>query len=112
VNSHVNDHLKPLTLRRRIYLTVQYHGWRTLLFRALTWPLRFTPLRHRLHVKGRGTEDSYRRSLAWYREHGRPVDIVIPSYRDSERVAALVASIRKTVPAALSTWPRCARSRA
>ncbi len=102
MNSHVNDHLKPLTLRRRIYLTYQYHGWRALLFRALTWPLRFTPLRHRLHVKGRGSEDSYRRSLAWYREHGRPVDIVIPSFQDSERVATLVASIRKTVPAGMA----------
>ena len=28
--------------------------------------------------------------MAWYREHGRPVDIVIPSYRDAERVATLV----------------------
>jgi GT2 family glycosyltransferase len=102
MNSHVNDHLKPLTLRRRIHLTIQYHGWRTLLFRALTWPLRFTPLRHRLHVKGRGSEDSYRRALAWYREHGTPVDIVIPSYRDGERVATLVASIRKTVPAGMA----------
>ena len=31
--------------------------------------------------------------MAWYREHGRPVDIVIPSYRDAERVQALVRSI-------------------
>ncbi len=34
----------------------------------------------------------------WYREHGRPVDIVIPSYRDSERVRTLVRSISKTAP--------------
>ena len=27
-----------------IYLTIEYHGWRTLLFRVVTFPLRFTPL--------------------------------------------------------------------
>ena len=32
-------------LRRRIYLTYTHFGLRTLLFRALTLPLRFTPLR-------------------------------------------------------------------
>jgi GT2 family glycosyltransferase len=86
-------------LRRRIYLTYHYLGWRTLLFRIVTFPLRFTPLRHRLELRSRTGEDSYRRALAWYREHGRPVCIVIPSYRDAERVAKLAASIHKTVPA-------------
>jgi GT2 family glycosyltransferase/glycosyltransferase involved in cell wall biosynthesis len=89
-------------LRRRIYLTYRYLGWRTLLFRVLTFPLRFTPLRHRLELRSRTGEDSYRRALAWYREHGRPVCIVIPSYRDAERVATLVASIHKTVPVGLA----------
>jgi len=85
-------------LRRRIYLTYHYLGWRTLLFRALTLPLRFTPLRHRLSLRSRMGHDLYRRALAWYREHGRPVSIVIPSYRDAEQVVALVASIHETVP--------------
>jgi GT2 family glycosyltransferase/glycosyltransferase involved in cell wall biosynthesis len=85
-------------LRRRIHLTVRYLGWRTLLFRALTLPLRFTPLRHRLSLRSRMGHDLYRRALAWYREHGRPVSIVIASYRDAERVATLVASIHRTVP--------------
>ncbi|HTC58542.1 MAG TPA: glycosyltransferase [Solirubrobacteraceae bacterium] len=89
-------------LRRRIYLTYRYLGWRTLLFRVLTFPLRFTPLRHRLELRSRTGEDSYRRALAWYREHGRPVCIVIPSYRDAERVARLAASIHNTVPAGLA----------
>ncbi len=89
-------------LRRRIYLTHRYLGWRTLLYRIVTFPLRFTPLRHRLSLRSRTGEDGYRRALAWYREHGRPVCIVIPSYRDAERVAALVASIRRTVPAELA----------
>ena len=85
-------------VRRRIYLTYRYHGWRTLLFRALTFPLRFTPLKHRLRLRSHGRDREVRRSLAWYREHGRPVTIVIPSFRDAERVATLVKSIRRTVP--------------
>ena len=86
-------------LRRRIYLTYRYLGWRTLLYRALTFPLRFTPLRRRLRLKGRATERDFRRAREWYAEHGRPVCVVIPSYRDAERVATLVESIEKTVPA-------------
>ncbi len=85
-------------LRRRVQLTVQYLGWRTLLFRALTLPLRLTPLRHRLRLRTHVRDDSYHRAVAWYRTHGRPVDVVVPSYRDAERVRALVASIRATVP--------------
>jgi len=85
-------------LRRRIYLTYRYHGWRTLLFRAVTLPLRFTPLKHRLRLRTHGRDREMRRSLDWYREHGRPVTVVIPSFRDAERVATLVKSIRRTVP--------------
>jgi GT2 family glycosyltransferase/glycosyltransferase involved in cell wall biosynthesis len=85
-------------LRRRIFLTYRYLGWRTLLFRALTFPLRFTPLRHRLNLRSRAEHDAYRRAQAWYREHGRPVCVVIPSYRDADRVGTLVASIHRTVP--------------
>jgi GT2 family glycosyltransferase/glycosyltransferase involved in cell wall biosynthesis len=85
-------------VRRRIYLTHHYLGWRTLLFRALTFPLRFTPLKRHLRLRSSVTDDAYRRALAWYREHGLPVDIVIPSFRDAERVKTLVSSIQKTVP--------------
>jgi GT2 family glycosyltransferase/glycosyltransferase involved in cell wall biosynthesis len=85
-------------LRRRIYLTYHYLGWRTLLFRVLTFPLRFTPLRHRLTLRSRMGHDLYRRALAWYGEHGVPVSVVIPSYRDAEYVAELVESIHRTVP--------------
>jgi GT2 family glycosyltransferase/glycosyltransferase involved in cell wall biosynthesis len=85
-------------VRRRIVLTYRYLGWRTLLFRALTFPLRFTPLRRRLRLRSEWGDDSFRRALAWYREHGEPCDVVIASYRDAERVATLVASIRRTVP--------------
>ncbi len=85
-------------LRRRIYLTYRYLGWRTLLFRIVTFPLRFTPLKRRLRLRSSSSEDAYRRAVAWYREHGEPVDIVIPSYRDAALVAALVKSIHVTVP--------------
>jgi GT2 family glycosyltransferase len=85
-------------LRRRIYLTYHYLGWRTLLLRVFTFPLRFTPLKRYLRLRTHAGDRELRRAMAWYREHGRPVDIVIPSYRDSELLATLVVSIRKTVP--------------
>jgi GT2 family glycosyltransferase len=85
-------------LRRRIYLTYHYLGWRTLLFRVIIFPVRLTPLGRRLRLRLRGTDQEFRRARAWYREEGMPVSIVIPSYRDAERVRALVKSIAKTVP--------------
>ena len=84
-------------LRRRIYLTYSYFGLRTLLFRLFTVPLRFTPLARRVRLRTHAREQEVRRAVDWYREHGRPVDIVIPSYRDAERVRTLVRSIGKTV---------------
>ncbi len=84
-------------LRRRIYLTYKYFGLRTLLFRALTLPLRFTPLQRRMRLRTHARDQELRNAVAWYREHGRPVDVVVPSYRDAKRVSKLVGSIRKTV---------------
>ena len=78
-------------------LTYRYLGWRTLLFRIVTFPLRLTPLKRRLRLRSDWGDDAFRRAVAWYREHGRPVDVVIASFRDAERVEALVASIRRTV---------------
>src|SRR3954452_7587339 len=57
---------------RRIVLTYRYLGARTLALRVLTYPLRFTPLRHRLKL-GRGIELEQARAKSWYREKGRPV---------------------------------------
>jgi GT2 family glycosyltransferase/glycosyltransferase involved in cell wall biosynthesis len=102
MNDRMNDHIKQLTLRRRIRLTYEYLGWRTLLFRVLTLPLRLTPLRRYLRPARGGIDNDYRRAVAWYREHGEPVSIVIPSYRDAARVATLVASIHRTVPAGMA----------
>ncbi|MGH2854928.1 MAG: glycosyltransferase [Solirubrobacteraceae bacterium] len=102
--AHLDGRLRgPLAgLRRRVYLTYRYLGWRTLLFRALTLPLRLTPLKRRLNLRSRPDHDAYRRAVAWYRDHGEPVCIVIASYRDAEHVAKLVRSIHATVPAGMA----------
>jgi GT2 family glycosyltransferase/glycosyltransferase involved in cell wall biosynthesis len=82
-------------LRRRVYLTYKYQGVGQIVYRTLTFPLRFTPLGRFLNLDSRARGDR-RRAQRWYREYGRPVTVVIPSYRDAREVAALVASIRKT----------------
>jgi GT2 family glycosyltransferase/glycosyltransferase involved in cell wall biosynthesis len=104
MNKTMNDNPidgRPLgpfaNLRRRISLTYTHFGLRTLLFRALTLPLRFTPLERRMRLRSHARDQELRSALAWYREHGRPVDVVIPSFRDAERVRALVRSIARTV---------------
>lgn len=84
-------------LRRRIYLTYRYHGVRSLIYRAVTFPLRFTPLKPLLNLGHRTRPDSAA-AIAWYRRNGRPVTIVIPSYRDAELVTQLVSKIRRTTP--------------
>jgi glycosyltransferase involved in cell wall biosynthesis/GT2 family glycosyltransferase len=84
-------------LRRRAYLTYTNFGLRTVLFRLLTFPLRFTPLARWMRLRTHAHDQEVRRAALWYREHGRPVDIVVPSYRDPDRVRALARSIAKTV---------------
>jgi GT2 family glycosyltransferase/glycosyltransferase involved in cell wall biosynthesis len=86
-------------LRRRIYLTYKYRGLGTVIRRAVTFPLRFTPLKPYLELERTARID---RSLAlqWYRRHGRQVTVVIPSYRDAEHVTKLVAGIRRTTRSA------------
>jgi GT2 family glycosyltransferase len=82
-------------LRRRVYLTYKYRGGWSVLYRVLTFPLRLTPLRRHLGV-GRRVRDQRAAAVRWYRRHGRPVTVVIPSYRDADKVRALVRSVRKT----------------
>ncbi|HEY5319142.1 MAG TPA: hypothetical protein VIJ20_14225, partial [Solirubrobacteraceae bacterium] len=69
-------------VRRRIYLTYKYHGMWALVYRALTFPLRFTPLKRYLRIGPKARAEKAQ-ALRWYRERGRPVTIVIPSYRDA-----------------------------
>jgi GT2 family glycosyltransferase/glycosyltransferase involved in cell wall biosynthesis len=83
-------------LRRRIHLTYTHFGLRAILWRLVTFPLRFTPLRRRLRLRTHARDQERRRAGAWYREHGSPVDVVIPSYRDAAHVAKLVRSIKRT----------------
>jgi GT2 family glycosyltransferase len=85
-------------LRRRIYLTYTHFGLRTILWRLVTFPLRFTPLHRRLRLRTHARDQERRRAAAWYREHGAPVDVVIPSFRDAARVRTLVRSIQRTTP--------------
>jgi len=82
-------------LWRRVVLTWRYHGPLSVAFRIATFPLRATPVGHRL---GFGSAPDVARSTArnWYRRNGRPVVVVIPSYRDAALVARLVRSIRRT----------------
>ena len=84
------------TLRERIRLTIEYHGVRSLMFRALTYPLRFTPLRPWLERRRTRLRGQRLAARQWYKLNGRPVTIVIPSYRDANEVAALVSSLRRT----------------
>ncbi|GAC1493039.1 MAG: hypothetical protein NVS1B9_14590 [Solirubrobacteraceae bacterium] len=84
----------PLTnLWRRAVLTWRYHGPLSVLWRLVSFPLRFTPLRRFVLPRPR---DHRGPALAWYKRHARAVDIVIPSYRDADQVAALVASLLRT----------------
>ena len=93
---------RAFTLRERIVLTIRYRGFWSLVYRVLTFPLRFTPMEPLLRLNPRPHGDK-EAALRWYGRKARPVTIVIPSYRDSESVAALVASLRRT------TDPRLAR---
>jgi GT2 family glycosyltransferase len=83
-------------LRRRIYLTYKYRGISSLIYRALTFPLRFTPLKRYLRLKPRRHHLDRTAALRWYKTHGSPVTIVIPSYRDADDVRALITSLRAT----------------
>ncbi|MFZ0042369.1 MAG: glycosyltransferase [Solirubrobacteraceae bacterium] len=87
--------VRTFTALERIRLTIQYHGLGVLIYRMLTFPLRFTPLKRRLRLKPgpRGDRAVARR---WYRAQGQPVTIVIPSYRDALQVRALVESLQRT----------------
>ncbi len=87
---------RSFSLRERLYLTYKYHGLKSLLFRAITFPLRGTPLKRYLEPAPHRRRTQRAAARRWYRELGRPVTIVIASYRDVEAVAALVASLRKT----------------
>jgi len=86
---------KVADLWRRGRLTLKYHGPKELAFRIVTAPLRPTPLGERLGYGRRyGAEET--RARRWYRDEGRPVTVVIPTYGDPALVEQAVASVRRT----------------
>jgi GT2 family glycosyltransferase/glycosyltransferase involved in cell wall biosynthesis len=90
-------HGRALSVWRRIVLTYRYLGLRTVLYRLVTFPLRFTPLRKRL-LLGRGIGSEQVRAARWYRAHGTPVTIVLPTYGPPDDLVTAVESIRRTTP--------------
>ena len=112
-------------LPRRIRLTIEYHGWRTLLFRLVTFPLRFTPLRHRMHLRSAAADDAFRRArelVPARRPPGGHRDPQLPRQPSTSRGSSRASPRRcragwrgsssPTTPAGRSTSPRCAGSRA
>jgi GT2 family glycosyltransferase len=88
-------------LPRRIYLTYKYHGIGSVLLRVITFPFRFGPLAG--YVKFGPTARRARIvAKRWYKQNGRPVTIVIPSYRDAPQVQKLVRSLRRTTDRSLA----------
>ncbi len=85
-------------LPRRIALTYRYHGLAGLARHTVMFPLRLTGLDGALGL-GTGPRRASAAARRWYRDHGRPVTIVIPSFRDAALVSRLVAKIRATTPA-------------
>src|SRR2546423_170407 len=96
--SRLRDYLADLfsDLPKRAYLTLRYHGWRSVLFRIVTFPLRLTPLGPRLGL-GRGRRAQYAQLRNWYKRNGRPVAIVIPTYGDPSLTIDTVKSVQGTI---------------
>jgi GT2 family glycosyltransferase len=83
-------------LIRRGYLTIRHHGWRTFLFRLVTFPLRIT--RFERDLRRRRVERAQMRfALAWYREGARPVTIVMPTYGPPNVTIKAARRVLKTV---------------
>src|SRR5215213_3858846 len=83
-------------LPRRVVLTIRYHGWRELLLRVVTFPVRLTPWGPKL-AAARATRWAIARD--WYRRFGQPVAIVIPHYGDPTLTIQAVESIKATTKA-------------
>ncbi|HEX8073338.1 MAG TPA: glycosyltransferase [Thermoleophilaceae bacterium] len=82
------------SLPRRAWLTLRYHGLGSFLFRAVTFPLRATPLGDRM---GLGREPGeLARARLWYRHRWRPVTVVIPTFGDPGQTIDTVRSVRGT----------------
>lgn len=81
-------------LPERAYLTVKYLGWRELLSRVVAAPFRILGLEERAR---RGI--SVRRARRWYRGHGRPATVIVPTYGPPATTLETVRRLRRTLPA-------------
>jgi GT2 family glycosyltransferase len=84
-----------VSLPRRAWLTLRYLGPWQVLLRLLTFPLRPTPLGRRLGY-GNFYGPDRAKAQRWYREHGHPVTVVIPTYGDPSLTIKAVRSVRRT----------------
>src|SRR4051812_2173926 len=83
-------------LPRRAHLTLRHHGARETARRVVTFPLRLTPWGHRLGLAPRMSDPSAP-ARAWYREHARPVAIVVPTFGDPAVVKPLLRSLKRSL---------------
>ncbi|MDQ3936077.1 MAG: glycosyltransferase [Actinomycetota bacterium] len=81
-------------LPRRAYLTIKYRGWRSFLFRAVTFPLRLTPLGRHLGIERDRTYAAQARR--WYEANWRPVTIAIPHWGPPEQTIETVDALLRT----------------
>jgi GT2 family glycosyltransferase len=86
---------KLRALMRRAMLTLKYLGPRETFLRVITFPLRPTPLGRWLGY-GRSYGPERVKAKRWYRERGRKVTIVIPTYGDPDVTIRCVRSLRRT----------------
>jgi GT2 family glycosyltransferase len=86
-------------LLRRAALTVQHHGWGTLLVRILTAPLRPLGLEQGVR-KALRLRAKRRRVVRWYGREGRQVTIVVPTFGPPDVTFGAVRALRRTTDAA------------
>jgi GT2 family glycosyltransferase/glycosyltransferase involved in cell wall biosynthesis len=86
-----------VSLPRRAWLTLRYHGAGTFAWRIVTFPLRFTPLRRYVGLDPYAAE--HRGARRWYARRGRLVTVVIPTYGDPTLTIDAVRSVRRTTDA-------------
>ena len=83
-------------LARRAYLTVKHEGWRELVIRLLTSPLRLVGLERGVRTR-LAAQATSRRVRAWYRRDGRPVTIIMPTYGDPATTIDAATRLRRTL---------------
>jgi GT2 family glycosyltransferase len=82
-------------LPQRAWLTLKHFGAREFILRLVTFPLRLTPWGPRFGLAARMSSGAAG-ARRWYRRHGRPVAIVIPTYGEPSLVIDAVRSVRST----------------